>query len=400
MKFLHTSDWHVGKVLKGRSRLDEQRAVLREIVQVARDHQVDAVLVAGDLYESPAPSADAQQLVVQVLLALRRTGAEVIAIAGNHDHAATFDAYRPLMASTGITLVGSARVAADGGVVEFTARSTGEPVIVALLPFLSQRHAVRAAQLVTKTPREAAAAYGRLVRDLLAALTTSFRDDAVNLVMAHLMAARGKLGGGERSAQSIVEYWVPDDAFPPDAHYVALGHLHRRQSLPGPCPVHYCGSPIALDFGEQDNPSVVLVVEAEIGALTRITAEVPIRSGRRLRTVCGAIDELAQRADSFGDDYLRVLLCEPARAGLQQEVRRLLPNALEVRIDPKFTASVDPLNTVRPSTPPVGVERSPAELLHEYCVTRELVDERVEALFARLHDQVTTGNTCGGKDPR
>ena len=112
------------------------------------------------------------------------------------------------------------------------------------------------------TPGEAAAGYGLLVRDLLAALTAGFRDDAVNLVMAHLMAARGKLGGGERSAQSIVDYWVPDDAFPPDAHYVALGHLHRRQSLPAPCPVHYCGSPIALDFGEQDNPSVVLVVEA------------------------------------------------------------------------------------------------------------------------------------------
>jgi DNA repair protein SbcD/Mre11 len=393
MKFLHTSDWHVGKVLKGRSRLDEQRAVLREIVQVARDHHVDAVLVAGDLYESSAPSADAQQLVVQALLALRRTGAEVIAIAGNHDHAATFDAYRPLMASTGITLAGGVRGAADGGVVTFTARSTGEPVIVALLPFLSQRHAVRAAQLVTKTPGEAAAGYGLLVRDLLAALTVGFRDDAVNLVMAHLMAARGKLGGGERSAQSIVEYWVPDDAFPPDAHYVALGHLHRRQALPAPCPVHYCGSPIALDFGEQDNTSVVLVVEARVGAPARITAEVPIRSGRRLRTVRGTIDELARCAEEFGDDYLRVWLCEPARAGLQQDVRRLLPNALEVRIDPKFAASVDPVNAARPTRTAAGAERSPAELLHEYCVTRELIDERVETLFARLHDQATTGNT-------
>jgi exonuclease SbcD len=397
MKFLHTSDWHVGKVLKGHSRLDEQRAVLREIVQVARDHQVDAVLVAGDLYESSAPSADAQQLVVQVLLALQRTGAEVIAIAGNHDHAATFDAYRPLMASTGITLVGSPRPADDGGVVEFTARSTGEPVVVALLPFLSQRHAVRAAQLVTKTPREAAAGYGRLVRDLLAALTAGFRDDAVNLVMAHLMAAGGRLGGGERSAQSIVEYWVPGGAFPPDAHYVALGHVHRRQSLPAPCPVHYCGSPMALDFGEQDNPSVVLVVEAEVGAAARITAEVPIRAGRRLRTVRGTVDELTQRAGSFGDDYLRVLLCEPARAGLRQDVQRLLPNALEVRIAPEFAA---PVHTPGPSTPADGLERSPAELFHEYCVSGGLVDERVEALFARLHDQVTTETPNGGKEPR
>jgi exonuclease SbcD len=390
VKFLHTSDWHVGKVLKGRSRLDEQRAALREIVQVARDHQVDAVLIAGDLYESSAPSADAQQLLVQTLLALRRTGAEVIAIAGNHDHAGTFDAYRPLMASAGITLAGSVRGAADGGVVEFTARSTGEPVTVALLPFLHQRHAVCAAQLVTKTPAEAAAGYGRLVRDLLTALTTGFRADAVNLVMAHLMTVGGKLGGGERSAQSVVEYWVPAGAFPPQAHYVALGHLHRRQSLSAPCPVHYCGSPITLDFGEQDDPSMVLVVEAEVGTPARIAAEVPIRSGRRLRTVRGTVDELAQRADSFGDDYLRILLCEPTRAGIRQDMQRLLPNALEVRVDPEFAA---PVHTARPSTQAGDVERSSVELFHAYCITRGLVDERVEAMFARLHDQVTTGNS-------
>ncbi|MFF0108451.1 exonuclease SbcCD subunit D [Streptomyces hirsutus] len=389
MKFLHTSDWHIGKVLKGRSRLDEQRAVLREIVQVTRDHRVDAVLVAGDLYESSAPSADAQQLLVQALLTLRRTGAEVIAIAGNHDHAPTFDAYRPLMASAGITLAGSVRVAADGGVVKFTARSTGEPVTVALLPFLSQRYAVRAAQLVGTTPREAATGYGRLVRNLLAALAAGFRDDAVNLVMAHLMVAGGKFGGGERSAQSILEYWVPADAFPPEAHYVALGHLHRRQPLSAPCPVHYCGSPITLDFGEQDDPSMVLVVEAGVGAPARIVAEVPIGSGRRLRTVRGTVDELTRCADSLGDDYLRVLLCEPARAGLRQEVQRLLPNALEVRIDPEFAA---PVHTAGSSAPADGVERSPAELFHAYCVTRNLVDERVEALFARLHDQVTTAH--------
>jgi len=120
VKLLHTSDWHVGKTLKGRSRLDEQREVLAQVVAVAREQQVDAVLIAGDLYDSSAPSAAAQQLVIRGLLALRDTGAEVIAIAGNHDHPATFDAYRPLMAAAGITLVGTARDAESGGVVNFT----------------------------------------------------------------------------------------------------------------------------------------------------------------------------------------------------------------------------------------------------------------------------------------
>jgi len=384
MRFLHTSDWHVGKVLKGHSRLEEQQEVLREVVGIARDHEVDAVLVPGDLYESAAPTAEAQQLVVRALLGLRATGAEVIAMAGNHDHASTLDAYRPLMAEAGITLLGRVRTPDGGGVVGFTARSTGEPVRVAVLPFLSQRYAVRAVELVTKTPAENAAGYDQMVRDLLAALTAGFAAEAVNLVMAHLTVTGAAFGGGERAAQSIFEYHVPATAFPPEAHYVALGHLHRRQSLPAPCPVHYCGSPLAVDFGEQDNTPVVLVVDAGVGTPAAVT-EVPVTAGRRLRTVRGTVGELAGLADQVGKDYLRVYVREPARAGLREEVQELLPNALEVRIDPEVAA---PAGHGRPATESNVAERSPGELFGEFCEHRGVVDERVEALFARLHDQI------------
>src|SRR6185437_11784028 len=144
VKFLHTADWHVGKTLKGRDRLDEQKAVLAEITAIAEVNGVDAVLLAGDVYDSSAPSAPAQQLVVQTLLAMRRAGAEVIVIAGNHDHGPTFEAYRPLMREVGITLAGTARTPDKGGVVRFTATSDGADTQVAILPFLSQRWAVRA----------------------------------------------------------------------------------------------------------------------------------------------------------------------------------------------------------------------------------------------------------------
>jgi exonuclease SbcD len=215
VKFLHTSDWHVGKVLHGHNRLDEHEAVLGEVVRHAREHDVDAVLVAGDLYESVAPSAEAQRLVVRALLALRDTGAQVIALAGNHDHGGTFDAYRPLMGVAGITLVGSVRRADDGGVVSFRARSTGEAVNVAVVPFLSQRYAVRAANLVANTPTENAARYDQMVRDVLATLAGSFTPDAVNIVMAHVTVAGAVIGaGGERAAQTVFEYHVPATAFP------------------------------------------------------------------------------------------------------------------------------------------------------------------------------------------
>lgn len=382
MRFLHTSDWHVGKGLKGHNRLDEQRDVLREIVEIARAEQVDAVLIPGDLYDSVAPTAEAQQLVVQALVALRETGAEVVAMAGNHDHALTFDAYRPLMAYAGITLVGRARTPDDGGVVLFTARSTGEPVRVAVLPFLSQRYAVRAAELVAHTPAENAGAYDQLVRDLLKELTARFSSDAVNIVMAHLTVTGAAFGGGERMAQSIFEYHVPASAFPSDAHYVALGHLHRRQSLPAPCPVHYCGSPLCVDFGEQDNTPMVLIVEAA-PSLPVSVREIPIQAGRRLRTIRGTVIELADLADTVGDDFLRVYVREPSRAGLREEVQAVLPNALDVFIDPEFAA---PAARSRPSSGPTGAQRTPAELFHEFCQFRGFDDPRVESLFGRLHD--------------
>jgi exonuclease SbcD len=384
MRFLHTSDWHIGKTLKGRGRLEEQTDVLREIVGIARAEQVDAVLIAGDLYDSAAPGAAAQRLVVRTLLALAGTGAQVVAIAGNHDHPATLDAYRPLAEVAGITLVGSYRSAAGGGLISFEARSTGEQVRLAVLPFLSQRYAVRAAELVSGTPGENSGKYDQQVRDVLAELTEGFSDDAVNLVMAHLTVTGGAFGGGERAAQSIFEYHVPATAFPAHAHYVALGHLHRRQGLPAPCPVHYCGAPLAVDFGEQDNTSVVCLVEAAPGIPAKVT-DIPITAGRRLRTVRGTVAELGAMAADLGDDHLRVWIREPVRAGLREEVLELLPNSLEIRIDPEFAA---PVSESRPSSGG-GVDRGPGELFAEYCSREGVADDRVGALFARLLDETT-----------
>ena len=384
MRFLHTSDWHVGKVLRGHSRLPEQQAVLAEIVALAAERQVDAVLVAGDLYETASPTAEAQQLVVRTLLALAATGAEVIAVAGNHDHAPTLDAYRPLAGAAGITLVGRVRRPADGGVVSFTARSDGSPVRVAALPFLSQRYAVRAAELLAHTPAENSAGYDQWVRGIVAALCAGLGPDSVNVLMAHLTVTGAAAdGGGERQAQSIFEYHVPASAFPADLHYVALGHLHRRQSVPAPCPVHYSGSPLRVDFGEVDSSPAVLVVEAAPGVPARVT-EVPVTSARTLRTLHGTLAELAA-AEVGPDDLLRVVVREPARAGLREDVLELLPGALEVRIDPALAAAG------RPAGERARTDRAPGELLQDYLRSRDIADPRVEALFARLHEAVLAG---------
>ena len=121
MKILHTSDWHVGKVLKGRDRHDEHVAVLRDIAAAARDHDADLVLVAGDLFETSAPSAKSQGLVMRTLLALREDGRKVVVIAGNHDNASLLDAvYRPVLAELGLHVLGIPR-RPESGDCEITA---------------------------------------------------------------------------------------------------------------------------------------------------------------------------------------------------------------------------------------------------------------------------------------
>jgi len=388
VKFLHTSDWHIGKTLKGQSRLPEQAQVLKEIVEIAGRESVDAVLLAGDLYETSAPSSEAQRLVVHALIELRKSGAEVIAIAGNHDHPGTFDAYRPLMAAAGIHLLGNARQADNGGVVSFDARSTGERVNVAVLPFITTRYAVKAAEILTDSPAEHAAAYDEQVRDMIAHLKTGFTPNAVNVVMAHLTTTGGTMGGGERAAQTIFSYNVPATAFGTEPHYVALGHLHRRQSIPAPCPVHYSGSPIAIDFGEQENTNVVVLVEVSPTTPARIT-DIPITAGRRLRTVHGTVADLSSRTVEFGEDYLRVYVQEPVRAGLRDEVLDVLPNALEIRIDPQFAE-----NAERPARPD-RADRSPLELFDDFCQERNIDDPRIDSLFAKLLDELTSADAGG-----
>ena len=106
MRVLHTSDWHVGKLLRGMSRIDEHRAVLTEIAEIAARDKVDLVLVAGDLFESMAPPPEAVAVAWDALVALRETAAQVVVVGGNHDHQPQLDAVAPLFARAGITMLG------------------------------------------------------------------------------------------------------------------------------------------------------------------------------------------------------------------------------------------------------------------------------------------------------
>ena len=385
MRFLHTGDWHVGKTLRGRSRADEHRAVLAEIAAIAEAEQVDAVLVAGDLFDSAAPTAETEQIVYHALLALARTGAHVVVVSGNHDNDRRLQAVAPLLELGQVTVAASFRRPDDGGVVEVASRDGHERARVALLPFLSQRWVVRADDLMATAADQQAQAYGDRMRQLIQALTTSFRPDCVNLVVAHLFALGGMMGGGEREAQTVFDYGVSATAFPPDAHYVALGHLHRSQVIAGPCPIRYAGSPLQLDFGETADRKSVLLLEARRGRPGEVD-ERPLAAGRRLRTLDGTLADVLARAGTTGDEFLRIRLRESPRVGLAEDVRDAFPECVDVQvIRPEVAAdagaSTDP-------SPPERTGLEPAALFADYLAqTRGSVDEALLALFTELVEE-------------
>ena len=390
MKILHTSDWHVGKVLKGRDRSDEHDAVLRSMVQTARNEDVDLVLIAGDLFESSAPSPKAQGMVMRALLALREDERQLVAIAGNHDNASLLDnVYRPVLGELGLHILGTPKAPASGGTLHLTARGGG-PVTVAAMPFLSQRYAVRAAELLLHEAAEHALDYARRVASMIALLTEQFTPDCVNIVMAHATLLGGRRGGGERDVQTTFEYEVPSSIFPSSAHYAALGHLHRQQEIPAPCPAFYSGSPLAIDFGEEANEPGALIVTVAPG-IRADARRVDITGSRSLRTLRGTLDYVIEAGERAGDAYLRVILAESARAGLGDLVREKLPNAVEVQLDDAHRP--------RPGThgdKPSRAGRSPLQLFGDYLAEQDVADERVERMFAGLLEQMTDGQASPG----
>ena len=373
MRLLHTSDWHVGRKIRGRSRADEHREVLTEIVAIARDRRVDITLVAGDLFDISSPSPEDESIVYRTLLDLAEVG-PVLVVGGNHDSAARLEAVKPLLDLGRITVVSRPTRPADGGVAVFDALG----LKIACLPFVSQRGIVKAAEIMDLDPDQHAQGYEDRLRRIIAGLTENMGTDTVNVLAGHLTVYGAESGGGEREAH-VFGYAIPPQAFPGGLSYVALGHLHRQQRIPASAPVWYSGSPMQLDFGEVADAKGVLVVEAEAGKPASVV-EVALEGGTRLVQVRGTLEQVLARAPDLEACYVKVLLDEPARAGLNEEVREAIPGAVDVIItQPEDRSPRDRIDRVG---------RSPAALLEAYLAAKGVDDPRVIELFRELEQEV------------
>ena len=148
MRFLHTGDWHIGKTLRTRSRLDEFEAALDEVARIAMEARVDAVLVAGDVFDSPAPPPEAERLVYDFLARLLPERVACVLIAGNHDHPRKLGALARLLEGLRIHVRSEVRPPSQGGVVGVPSRDGREEARVAVLPFVPERKVVDACQVM------------------------------------------------------------------------------------------------------------------------------------------------------------------------------------------------------------------------------------------------------------
>jgi exonuclease SbcD len=280
MRLLHTSDWHVGRSLHGTDLLREQETVLGGLAGIVTAEGVDVVVVAGDVYDRAVPSADAQAVLDRVIGRLRRAGATVVLTPGNHDSARRLGTFSGLLAAAGLHV---RTTTADLDEPVLLADSHGE-VAVYCLPYLEPEFARDELGVGGARSHEAVltAAMERVRGDLF------LRPGTRSVVLAHAFVGGGLPSESERDIAVGGVDRVPVPVFD-GVDYVALGHLHRPQSLTER--LRYSGSPLAYSFGEAGQQKQVWLVDLDAAGLAGVRA-VPLPVPRELVVLTGTLEEL------------------------------------------------------------------------------------------------------------
>jgi exonuclease SbcD len=299
MKILHTSDWHLGKKLGEFSRIEEQKEVMDEIISIAEAQQVDAVLIAGDLFDTFVPSSDATDLFYRTVKRLTGNGARpVIAIAGNHDSPDRIEAPAPLAKECGIIFAGQPDYIApdididtgiktlrsEPGFIELNLPSCKEPLRIISTAYANE---FRLKKFLGVEDSEEN--LRQILENKWKDIAEKFCDkNGVNILLSHLFFMKK---GGEKPKEPENEKPIDfvggaqaifTNAIPEQIQYTALGHLHRMHEIdPEPCPVVYSGSPLAFSFSEAGQDKYVIIIEAEPGKDIEYK-KIKLEKGRRL----------------------------------------------------------------------------------------------------------------------
>ena len=339
MRLLHTSDWHLGRSLHRADLRAAQSAFLDHLVDVARAEKVDAVLVAGDIYDRAVPPVDAVELCEDALLRLHDTGASIVLISGNHDSARRLGFGGGLLEKAGVHL----RTRPGALARPIVLADAYGPVAVYGVPYL-EPDAVRgelppaggsqdgAGGAHEEVPRGHAGVLGHAVACIRADADT--RGIARRVVMAHGWVSGGAASESERDITVGGVGQVPAELFA-GFGYVALGHLHGQQTVAPH--LRYSGSPLPYSFSEASHRKGSWLVELD-GTGTARAERVPAPAGRRLSVLRGRLADLIGSAayGQYEEDFVSVALTDPSRPeGAMDALRARFPHVLVLAHQPE-----------------------------------------------------------------
>ncbi len=341
MKILHTADWHLGKRLDSFSRLEEQKIVLDEICIIAEEQAVDAIVVAGDLFDAFNPPVEAIELLYKTLKRLTNNGKRpVIAIAGNHDSPDRIDSPEPLARECGIVFMGYPNTEiktielengfeitkTDKGFIEINLPEHNYPLRIIATPYANE---VRMKEYFGE---EKEVELSNSLQMGWGDLSEKYCDNkGVNILVTHLyMLKRGgevlEEPDGEKPLKIGNADLIYSDIIPSQIQYTALGHLHRHQNVgTDEKPVVYSGSPLSYSFSEAGQQKYVKIINVEPNSIAQLE-RIPLKSGKQLaRKTFNSIDSAVEWLND--NQYTLVELTIESDTYLKSEDLKRLRNA-------------------------------------------------------------------------
>ena len=304
MRIIHTSDWHLGQYFYTKSRAAEHQAFFQWLIEQIKIHQVDGLIVAGDIFDTGSPPSYARELYNRFVVDLQATGCQLIILAGNHDSVATLNESKSLLSYLNTNVITSAHTNPEEQVIVLNNRQQQPAAIVCAIPFLRPRD-IMTSQAGESTRQKQA--------HLQQAITEHYQacyQQALSLREQHNIAvpiiATGHLTTvGVSSSDAEREIYIgtldafPAQAFPP-ADYVALGHIHRAQTVAKTEHIRYSGSPITLSFDELSSPKSVYLVEFDRRNLAAVTP-LFVPTFQPMKLIKGSLSEIEQQLKPFAD---------------------------------------------------------------------------------------------------
>ncbi|WP_461205048.1 exonuclease SbcCD subunit D [Clostridium sp. DL1XJH146] len=314
MKILHTGDWHLGKNLEGKSRMDEQEDFLEDFAGIVEKNDIDLVIIAGDIYDHSNPPARAEKMFYDTLKKISSNGERLtLVISGNHDNPDRLVAAGPLAREHGIIMVGTPKtvvmpgeygnhkiVASGEGFIEIEIND--EKAVILTVPYPSEKRLNEVLYGEMDEEEERLKSYSDRIHSLFSSLSENYREDTINLAVSHLFAMGSQESGSERSIQLGGTYIVDRSCFPDKAQYIALGHIHKPQIVPGTDGrARYSGSPIHYSKKEINFTKKCYVVDVKAGEPCNIE-EVQFKVYKPIEVwKCGCIEEAITKSEENKD---------------------------------------------------------------------------------------------------